>query len=156
MTWFVCTVARESARNWPICRTAGLWGVPRSAQRHRLLPDRGDRLLVWLASIGFIAECLATGPGRVPDDNEVPWPGGVARYRQLIPMVVEYETAQPVWLTFERGLNQATGLHLYMLRSGLTDVPDGMAAKIRGALRRRPRGLAPLPNTPGSACESKS
>ena len=144
MTSFVCTVASKSAGNWPICRTTGLWGVPRSAQPHHLLPERGDRLLVWLASVGFIAECHAIGPARIPGgDAEVPWPGGVARYRQLIPMVVKYETAQPVWLTFERGLNQTTGLHLYMLRSGLEDIPDDMAAEDPGgSLAAAQRGRA--------------
>jgi hypothetical protein len=103
-------------------------------------------MLIWLAGAGFIAECIATGPPRTPyNDNEVPWPGGVARYRQIIPIVVVYETAEPVQLTFERGLNQATGLHLYMLRSGLTDVPEDMATGILKVLRRRPSGAAPLP-----------
>jgi hypothetical protein len=150
MTSFVCTIAKESAGNWPICRSTGLWGIPRGAKRHRLLPDQGDRLLIWLASVGFIAECFAIGAARIPKgDDEVPWPGGVTRYRQLIPIVIEYETAQPVRLTFERGLNQVTGLHIHMLRSGLEDIPDDMATKIVEILRWQPRGVAPLPNEAG-------
>jgi hypothetical protein len=147
MTSFICTIAHKSAGNWPICRSTGLWGVPRSAQRHRLLPDQGDRLLVWLASVGFIAECLVIGPTRIPEsDDEVPWPGGIRRYRQLIPIAVKYETTQPVRLTFERGRNQATGLHVYMLRSGLEDISDDMAKGILEILWQRPKGVAPLPD----------
>jgi hypothetical protein len=63
----------------------------------------------------------------------------------LIPIVIEYETAQPVRLTFDRGINQVTGLRLYLLRSGLFDVPDDMAARMLELLRGRPAGIAPLP-----------
>jgi hypothetical protein len=146
MTSFIGTIAKESARNWPICRSTGFWGIPRTAQSHRHLPDKGDQLLIWLAGMGFVAECLATGPPRTPsNDDEVPWPGGVASYRQVIPMVVEYETTQPVRLTFQRGLNRETGIQLHMLRSGLTDIQENVAANLLMMLRQRPRGAAPLP-----------
>lgn len=60
----------------------------------------GDHLLVWIGGTGLVAECTADGPARTPrTDDDVPWPGGLERYRVVLPIKIDFETRDPVWLT---------------------------------------------------------
>ena len=81
-SWFICTAARDSFKNWDICKEISAWGIISGGRTLNLNSvKKGDYLVVFAASRGFISVAEVTGPMKCPETREeVPWAGGMYRY----------------------------------------------------------------------------
>jgi hypothetical protein len=139
MSWFLCTVARSSARNWDLCKEAGLWGI--STHGKKINFDRargGDRLLIWIAGQGYVAHATVTGPMRVPNDpTETPWPEGRYRYGAVVPMDVNLELKEPLLLKFPNQRQELTDISLFQFRRGFVAIRDEAASAAVKAMKKK-------------------
>jgi hypothetical protein len=141
MTWYVCTIGRASPGNWELCKQVGLYGIPGGrglgrSRRPRI--EGGDHLLVWQGGKGYIAEAMATGPIRIPNnDSEVPWPGGTYRFTYVVPIEVLLEVKSPLKLSFVGNEQAGTGLPKGKFQLSLASIPDEAAKYVRTALREK-------------------
>lgn len=136
MSWFVCTIAKSSPRNWDLCKQARAYGVPGHRGRPRVQAE--DRLLIWLAGRGYVAEAVVTGPATVPQTTaDAPWPGGIYRYGYIIPMRVVAEVQEPVTFPFVHGIQPETGISTSQLQRSLALVSDTGAIKVSAALNKQ-------------------
>ena len=134
---FVGAVSAQEPRNWALCKEVGLWGVPGLS---RALPRvvSGERLFIWKSRAGYIAEATITGPARVPESrDDAPWPGGLGRFRAVIPMRVVREVADSYRLPFVRDKQDITGISTNSLRFGLIPIMDEAADHISAVLWER-------------------
>ncbi len=136
-------VSVREPRNWERCKEAGLWGVPGlSRPAPKVTP--GDRLFIWRGRAGFIAEAIVTGPARVPQDrDEAPWPGGLGRWRSVIPIRVVREVSESYKLPFVRDRQEVTGISSNSLRFGLVHISDTAGDTLSAALAEREPVTAP-------------
>lgn len=131
---FVGAVSSKEPLNWDRCKEVGLWGVPRSTVHVRGLKP-GDRLFIWRGRVGFIAEAVVTDKARVPTDrSEAPWPGGLRRFAEVVPMDVVHELPKGYKLGFVRDRQEITGLSTNSLRFGLVPITDAAGDQISAAL----------------------
>ena len=163
MAWFLCTVARDSPRNWAICKEVSAWGVSTTHENFRL--DRakpGDRLLVWLAGKGYVATATVSDAMRRPTDKaDAPWPGGLHRYGAVVPFRLDLELDPPLNLRFQNNRQTATGINLFQLRRGFIAIPDtageaAEAAMLQAAEERHRLGgrIGSAPSTSDSRSAS--
>jgi hypothetical protein len=135
VSWYVCTIGRQSPGNWDLCKQVGLYGIPSGRAR----PPRvevGDRLLVWQGGRGYIAEAMITGPMRVPISRaEAPWPGGTYRFGYVVPIQVTFETRSPLKLPFNGDKQSVTGFSKNLFRRSFSLVPDQAATHVSSKLR---------------------
>jgi hypothetical protein len=136
MTWFVGAIAKESAKNWAICKELGLYGISTAGRSFKIdFVRKGDGILVWQAGTGWIAVARATDNSRVPiDRNEAPWGGGLHRFGLVVPFKVEFEPSQPIFLRFENYIQTSTGLPQNALHRGFSQVSDEVAGKVIHAM----------------------
>lgn len=129
MSWFLCTIAKQSARNWEICKNIGLWGISTNSDRARVTRAvAGDNLLFWLSSAGYLGYGTVLEDTRPPiSDEEAPWGGGRRRYGLVVPMHVEYECERPVWIAFENNRQKITNIPQFALQRGFALIPDQAA-----------------------------
>lgn len=129
MSWRLCTISRESAGNWLLCKEYGLWGLARTP--YKIDPDRarqGDGLLFWQSGAGFLGHGIVTGKMYAPlSHEEIPWPGGMYRWGMLVPMQVVYECPSPVHVRFINSKMERTGIAPFALRRGFVSVSDQAA-----------------------------
>lgn len=136
MSWFVCTIAKSSPGNWDLCKQASAYGVPGRRGRPRVQAE--DRLLVWLAGRGYVAEAVVTGPAKVPHTTaEAPWPGGIYRFGYIVPMQVVAEVREPINFPFVNGIQPDTGVSTSQLQRSLALVSDSGAIKVSTAIRKK-------------------
>jgi hypothetical protein len=137
MTWYVAVIAKESVRNWQLCKDIGLWGIstsgrPKIAGRVR----KGDKLVVWQSGAGWIAYANVTADSRAPiGKEETPWGGGLYRFGLVVPTSVVFEPKSPKFLPFKDRQQTITGLPLFTLRRGFSMIPDEIGKKILREMR---------------------
>lgn len=103
----------------------------------------GDRLFIWKSRVGYIAEAVITGPGRIPTSRaEAPWPGGVSRFGLVVPIDVVCEISEGIRIRFVNDRQEITGISTNALRFGLAPIMDEAADYISGALRAHASGSA--------------
>ena len=132
MTWHVAVIAKESARNWQLCKDVGLWGISTSGRPKP--PGRvhkSDKLVVWQSGAGWIAYAEVNGDSRAPvGKQETPWGGGLYRFGLVVPIKVIFEPKSPKFLPFKDRIQTATGLPLFALRRGFCIISDEIGQKI--------------------------
>jgi hypothetical protein len=135
--WYVCTIGRANPGNWELCKQVRLYGIPGSrANRPRV--QAGDRLLVWQAGEGYIAEAAATGPVRTPNNNEeAPWPGGTNRFSYVVPIEIVLEVESPLKLPFVGNEQSGTGFAKGIFQRSFSPVSDKAATYVSSALRKK-------------------
>lgn len=130
MTWYLCTVSKNEPENWAKAKSVGLWGVP-GGSRVALNVKKGDHLLFWLGRRGYVAFGVVADEARVPlRKEEVPWPGGLARWRYVIPIRVQIEIQEPIRLKFARAVQEQTGFTAMRFQRGFAAIDDGPAKMI--------------------------
>ena len=130
MAWFLCTISRHEPSNWKKCKEAGLWGIPGVVHASKEA-KRGDRLLFWMGGRGYIGYGIVLEQGRVPQRrDEVPWPGGLARWTYLIPMRVQIEIAEPVRLKFQRSIQDQTRFSTTKFQRGFAPIESEPAQAV--------------------------
>lgn len=144
MTWFLCTVAHDSPRNWDLCKEISAWGV--ATQPGKFRQERvqvGDKLLIWLAKRGYVSCATVCGDVRIPASKaEVPWPGGLHRYGAVIPFRIDLELDPPLMLRFHSQKQELTGINVYQLRRGFVAVNDAAGEAAVGAMQEALRARA--------------
>ncbi len=130
-------VSASEPRNWDRCKDVGLWGAPGlSRSVPRVMP--GDRLFVWKGRSGFFAEVVVTGAARIPQHKEeAPWPGGLSRWRAIIPIEVVREVKDSYKLPFVQDRQEVTGISSNSLRFGLVPISEEAALNISSVLAER-------------------
>jgi hypothetical protein len=121
-TWFICTLSRESFKNWEICKDVSAWGIASGEKKPKL--DRakvGDHLIIYAAGKGFIAVGLVTGEMKRPQSKEeAPWSGGIYRYGALVPFRVLLELKEPLQIPFTKMVFNGTSIHTSRLQKGFS------------------------------------
>jgi hypothetical protein len=121
-TWFICTLSRESFKNWEICKSISFWGIASGEKKPKL--DRakaGDHLVIYAAGKGFIATALVTGEMKRPQTREeAPWAGGIYRYGALVPFKVLLELEEPLVIPFTKMVIDGTSIHSSRLQKGFS------------------------------------
>lgn len=137
MSWFLCTVSRDSPRNWDLCKEVSTWGVSTRLETFRMPKvNPGDHLLVWIAGVGFRASATVTEAPRKPvDRSEAPWPGGLHRFGAVIPFKLDLELSEPLRLRFENHRQAVSGLNLFQFRRGFVIVPDTAGEAVATLMR---------------------
>jgi hypothetical protein len=136
LSWFVCTIAKSSPGNWDLCKQASAYGVPGRRGRPRVNAE--DRLLIWLAGSGYIAEAVVSGPATVPRTAaDAPWPGGIYRFGYIVPMRVVAEVREPINFPFVNGIQPDTGVSTSQLQRSLALVSDAGAIKVAAAIHKQ-------------------
>lgn len=121
-TWFICTLSKESYKNWEICKEISAWGIASGEKKPKL--DRakvGDHLIIYAAGRGFIAVGLVTGEMKRPQTREdAPWSGGIYRYGALVPFKVLLELEEPMQIPFTKMVFDGTSVHSSRLQKGFS------------------------------------
>lgn len=127
MAWFLCSVSRSQPRNWILCKESGLWGYTRGIAHC----DPQDHLLFWVGGRGYVGYGVVSGEPRKPNGkSEAPWPGGVYRFTSIIPFRLQVEVEEPVYLRFERQVQERTLFSTARFQQGFNAVSDGAAAAV--------------------------
>lgn len=140
-TSYVCTISRNSPRNWPLCKEVGLYGIP----GHNRTPAvrKGDRLFIWQGGKGYVAEALVTEDPRVPKSrDEAPWPGGLYSFGWVIPFDLVLEVKAGVAFPFVGQRQDKTGITKAGLQRSLALMSTEGAAVVSEALAERVRAEA--------------
>ena len=129
-TWFICTISKQSANNWEICKDTGLWGIAASFGKPALGRSKpGDHLVFYKSGVGLVGLGRTTAPMKRPlSREEVPWPGGLYRYGALLPFKLEIDLKEPVKIEFEDRFMKRTTIHGSRLQKGFSAISneDGM------------------------------
>lgn len=124
-TWFICTISKEGFKNWEICKSVSAWGILRSGNRWPNLHQikRGDHLIIYAASKGFIATAIVTGPMKRPSSSsDIPWNGGIYKYGGLVPFKIIAELKIPIKATFTKMTVDGTKIHTSRLQKGFSTI----------------------------------
>ena len=130
--WFVCTIGKSASHNWQICKENGIWGIPTSGRKFDLnQTKKGDFLIFYLASIGFLGVAKVSGPMKVPSSKEeAPWAGGIYRYGVIVPFSLKHEVENPLRVEFENNKVKDTNLSTNLLRKGYSRISKEDGQKI--------------------------
>ena len=125
-SWFVCTIGKESAHNWDICKSISSWGIPSSGRKLSMNQAvKGDQLLFYLASKGFFASAKVIGPMKKPSSKEeAPWAGGIYRYGIVIPFKLQLELDEPLRIPFISMKVEGTSISVTSLRRGFAPISN--------------------------------
>jgi hypothetical protein len=138
VSWYVAAISKQSPHNWEMCKEVGLFGI--STQGRKISVSNiqsGDKILVWLGGKGFISRATIKSSPRPPiDKSEVPWGGGIYRFGLVIPISVDLEAQNPIWLGFQNGKQIETGMSQFALRKSFSLIPDSVALKIDLLLKK--------------------
>ncbi len=138
MSWYVAAISKQSPHNWELCKEVGLFGI--STQGRKISVSNiqsGDKILVWMGGKGFISRATIKSLPRPPKDkSEVPWGGGIHRFGLVIPISVDLEAQNPIWLGFQNGKQIETGMSQFALRKSFSLIPDSVALKIDLLLKK--------------------
>ena len=143
MTWFVGAIAKASSHNWDLCKEISLFGISTGGRKVGASNiKKGDKLVVWLGASGFIAVANIVGLPRNPvSREEAPWGGGLHRFGLVFPIEVTFEPKAPVWLGFQAGSQEKTGMPQYTLRKGFGSIPDAAGIAAEKLMKANPNGL---------------
>lgn len=133
---YVCTISRNTPRNWTLCREVGLYGIP----GHKRIPTakKGDRIFIWLGGKGYVAEAVVTEDPRSPKTrSEAPWPGGLYSFGWVIPFELVLEVKEGVSFPFVGQRQERTGVSKSGLQRSLALLSTEGADVITTALRER-------------------
>ena len=121
-SWFICTVSRESFKNWDICKEISAWGILSGGRTVNLdSVKKGDYLVVFAAKRGFISVAKVTGPMKRPTvREEVPWAGGLYRYGALVPFKIIVELDDPLKVPITKMVFDGTTIHTSRLQKGFS------------------------------------
>lgn len=134
MAWFVCTISPTEPRNWRLCKEYGLWGYTRGMPKCK----PGDHLIFWVGKRGYIGYGVVTDHPRIPRSSaEAPWAGGTQRFTAVIPMKVQLEVSDPIFLPFKNNIQVTTGLSTSHFQRGMARMPDDVATAITEGLLQR-------------------
>ncbi|MCC3298469.1 hypothetical protein [Arthrobacter caoxuetaonis] len=134
MAWYLCAISPNEPRNWQLCKERGLWGYTRGTPKC----EAGDHLLFWIGKRGYIGYGLVTDMPRRPRSKaDAPWAGGTDRFTAVVPMTVQVEIAEPVFLPFVNNVQQDTGFNTGQLQRGMSLVPNDAATRITARLLER-------------------
>ena len=98
----------------------------------------GDHLLFWIGKRGYIGYGGVTDMPRRPRSKaDAPWAGGTGRFTAVIPMAVQLEIAEPIFLPFVNNVQQDTGFNTGHLQRGVSLMPDDAATRITARLLER-------------------
>jgi hypothetical protein len=126
MAWYVCTLSATGDHNWEICKEISHWGIiteGRKNTKHEI--SKGDNVLFYRASRGFIAHGKFTGPARTPlDKSEAPWAGGVIKFGLIVPFKLTYELVNPQKLKMVNQVFSGTKVGSFTLRRGFAPISD--------------------------------
>lgn len=143
MTWFIGAIAKESAHNWDLCKEISLFGISTGGRKvgsSNIKKD--DKLLVWLGSSGYIGIAKIVGSPRNPvSREEAPWGGGLHRFGLVFPIEVIFEPKAPVWLGFQNGKQEKTGMAQFALRKGFSSITDSAGDAAEKFIRANVNGL---------------
>jgi hypothetical protein len=130
VNWFICTLGKSTSHNWDICKEHKIWGIPTNGRKYNLLQaKKGDLLLFYLASVGFLGFGQVTGAMRIPSSKEeAPWAGGIYRYGVILPFKLLKEVETPPKVNFVDNKLDGTGVSTTLLRRGFAQVStlDGL------------------------------
>lgn len=122
-SWFICTISKEGFKNWEICKEISAWGIAASGQRRPKLDrvNKGDHLIFYAASRGFISTAIVTGPMKRPTTKEeAPWAGGVYRYGAIVPFKILIELTDPLKIPLTKMVFDGTQIHTSRLQKGFS------------------------------------
>ena len=122
--WFICTLSKSTSHNWDICKENKIWGIPTNGRKYNLSQSiKGDYLLFYLASVGFLGIGQVTGPMRIPaSKEEAPWAGGIYRYGVILPFKLLREVQDPLKVKFDSNRIPGTGVSTTLLRRGFAQL----------------------------------
>ena len=143
MTWFVGAIAKESAHNWGLCKDISHFGISTGGRKVGVSNiKKGDKLLVWLGGTGFIGIAKITGVPRNPvSREEAPWGGGLHRFGLIFPIEVVFEPKAPIWLGFQDGKQEKTGMAQMALRRGFSAITDSAGEAAEEIIKANPNGI---------------
>lgn len=130
-SWFICTLSKESFKNWEICKEISAWGIAGTGDRKPNL-DRvqtGDHLIIYAASRGLVATAICSGSMKRPQNKaDAPWAGGIYRYGAIVPFTILTELAEPLKIPFKNMMFEGTSIHSSRLQKGFSMIStvDGM------------------------------
>jgi hypothetical protein len=132
MSWYLCTIAATSKRNWELCLDSKTWGIStQSGFASKDMAREGDYLLFWLAKIGFVGFAEVAADTRPPvSSGEVPWLGGATKYGLVVPLKNINQFNPPIKLNFEGRTQEKTKLDQYMFQRGYMPIPDEAANSV--------------------------
>lgn len=131
MAWYLCTISPTEPRNWELCKEYGLWGYTRGMPK--CVP--GDHLLFWIGKRGYIGYGVVTAlPRRPLTKADAPWAGGTGRFTAVVPMVVQLEIADPIFLPFFNNVQKDTGFNTGHLQRGMSLVSADAATLVTSRL----------------------
>lgn len=122
-SWFICTISKESFKNWEICKEILAWGIAGSGDRKPKLDrvKKKDHLIIYAAGKGFISTAIVTGPMKRPASREeAPWAGGIYRYGAIIPFKILIELSSPLKIPFTKMFFDGTTIHTSRLQKGFS------------------------------------
>ena len=86
---------------------------------------KGDYLIFYLASKGFIGMASITDPMKKPlNRDETPWAGGMYRYGVVIPFSLEIELEEPLKKPFVEMKVDGTKITATALRRGFAPISN--------------------------------
>lgn len=157
---YVFSLDYADARNWDLCKAAGIVGVRRNlqGQTHARALRVGDVLYVWRGGgakpgSGLIARATVTGPAVEAGTTEVPWPDpGLFTY--VVPFELDEELPEAIADSFpdhRKGL--LFKIQNTSLQKGLMPVSDEsrLLLEARFATTGTPDGLELVPVAVGRA-----
>ena len=143
MTWFVGAISAQSPYNWQKAKDVSLFGITTHGRKtNSSFIKEGDKLLIWLGQSGWIACNQITGPARPPiSREEVPWGGGLHRFGLVFPFQIDFETNAPVWVPFKDGRQEKTGMAIFSIRKGFSQLPDEVGKNIYELMKNNLDGI---------------
>ncbi len=122
--WFICTISKATSHNWQICKDHKIWGIPTNGRKYnRAQAGKGDYLIFYLASVGFIGIGQVTGPMTIPTSKEqAPWAGGIYRYGVILPFKLLKEVKEPINVKFQANKVIGTSVSTTLLRRGFSQI----------------------------------
>ena len=143
MTWFVGAISSQSPHNWQKCKDVGLYGITTHGRKtNSSYIQKGDKLLIWLGQAGWIACNTVTGPARAPrSKDEVPWGGGIHRFGLVFPFEIDFESRNPVWAPFKDGRQEITGMAMFAIRKGFSQLSDEVGNKVFRLMTENMEGI---------------
>lgn len=137
-SWFICTVARQSFKNWEICKDISAWGILSGGRIVNLdLVKKGDFLVIFAASRGFISVAQVTDPIKRPANREeVPWAGGMYRYGALVPFEIIIELNNPFKVSITKMIFDGISIHTSRLQKGFSMISPNDGRFLYGAMQK--------------------
>lgn len=143
MTFFVGAISAQSPYNWQKCKDVGLFGITTHGRKtNSSFINAGDKLLIWMGQAGWVACVSITDKARPPlNKEETPWGGGMHRFGLVFPIEIDFETEKPVWAPFKDGKQEITGMSMFAIRKGFSQIPDEVGNKILKHMQSNLKGL---------------